>query len=123
MPRRHASGHMAGVTVSASGVLSIVGGFGDLDNHGSVTAQGDLGATTVNIGGGSGDDDFFINPAAAPALVTVSGLGGNDNFFITPSAATAFNIDGGLPVLPTLPGDTLTVDLNGVTNPVFTPGA
>ena len=112
-----------GSTVSASGTLTVTGGFGDLDNCGSVSAFGALAGSTVNIGGGAGEDDFFINPSSAPATVNVFGQAGNDEFFITMSATTAFNIDGGPPVLPTLPGDSLTVDFTGAVNVIFTPGA
>jgi hypothetical protein len=96
-----------------------------------VAVSGELGSDllTVNDQGNSLDHAYTISATevhylAFPLVLydTVESLtlhaGAGDNFIqVTPSANTAIDIDGGAPVLPTLPGDTLELDLTGATSP------
>src|SRR5262249_16598961 len=50
--------------------------------------------------------------------VMVDGLAGNDRFDVTPSTTATFQINGGDPT--TAPGDRLTVNTVGDTNPILT---
>ena len=68
--------------------------------------------------------NFLAGPIASSGIeaVNVNADAGNDTINVAPLTNIAINIDGGSPVLPTLPGDTLNVDFTGTTGLVFTPG-
>lgn len=63
-----------------------------------------------------------VNQALALSSVanlSLAGDGGDDTFDITPAVATTINVDGDLPTPPASPGDSLTVNTAGTTNPVL----
>ncbi|MBK6725109.1 MAG: Ig-like domain repeat protein [Acidobacteria bacterium] len=98
-------GTAAGDTISLS-----------VDGSGFLIATVNAGTTTYRnfIGGafsGSGIEAINLNANA-----------GNDTINVAPLAGTAINIDGGSPVLPTVPGDGLNVNFAGTTGFLFTPG-
>jgi len=68
--------------------------------------------------------NFLGGPFASSGIetVVVNTDAGNDTINIAPLTNSAINIDGGSPVLPTQPGDTLTADLTGATGTSFAPG-
>jgi hypothetical protein len=84
--------------------------------------------TTVHLA------DAFINAGATDNLLGVGGLlytpdmnavtvnlgSGSDSIFVSPSAVSTFNVNAHNPTVA--PGDTLTVAMANVTNPVLTPG-
>jgi hypothetical protein len=70
----------------------------------------------MDIHGGNGADVFnalSVNYQAALGLVRFFGELGNDTIGLTPSATTQFYIDGGPPVRPTFPGDSLFLVFQG----------
>jgi hypothetical protein len=75
----------------------------------------------MDVHGGNGADTFSsrsVNLQPSLALVRFFGEAGNDTIGLTPSATTQFYIDGGPPVRPTFPGDSLFFVFQGaVTQP------
>jgi hypothetical protein len=70
----------------------------------------------MDVLGGAGADTFSsqsVNLQPALALVRFFGEGGNDTVNLTPSATTQFYIDGGPPVQPAFPGDSLFLAFQG----------
>ena len=107
--------------VSAFNNLTVTGGFGEVDGGEAINDLGVVVGALVTFSGGGGADTFIVNPSGGTTPIAINGLGGNDIFTITPDANIAFSIDGGSPVFPTFPGDTLDVDLSAAVNPVYTP--
>ncbi|MFI5166691.1 MAG: hypothetical protein ACHQQS_08735 [Thermoanaerobaculales bacterium] len=113
-------GH-AGVLTTVTSAVTVT----DVGGGASVTVDDSADATgrTVTISGSqvTGASSSAINLGAGVTSLTFDGGTGADAFMVTPSSAVTFTVNGGLPA--TSPGDTLTVDLTGVTTPVNTPGA
>jgi hypothetical protein len=116
------------VNIGNAGVLTTINSavtVTDLGGGASVTVDDSADATgpAVTISGSqvTGASTGAINIGAGVTAVTFNGGTGADTLMVAPSAATTFTLNGGLPT--TAPGDTLTVDLTGVTTPVNTPGA
>jgi len=114
---------------------------GNLDGiAGAVTVNGDAGADTLAIsdaGGATANANVtvantqvgnFAGPADAVAItygtVEALSLTGNANSetFTVQDPGASTTIDGGDPVLPTVPGDTLIYDTTGVVGLDFTSG-
>ena len=77
--------------------------------------------TNVTVTGGGGADIYTLNnpnPATGLATLTLSGSADAETFRVTPSATIPYTIVGGNP-LPPGTGDTLIVELDGVTSPVY----
>jgi len=74
---------------------------------------------TTNIEGGSGADAFNISANTLAGLNNFNGQDGNDTFTVTGSLSpdVLLNIDGGAPVPPASPGDTLSVPPNATIVP------
>ncbi|HUY90682.1 MAG TPA: DUF4214 domain-containing protein [Pirellulales bacterium] len=123
-------------TASASTTPTVTGGSLFVDYTGGASVPQGLafstatsGATlTVSDAGGAAAHAYditssqIVRDGAAPisysgtvATVTVDGGSGNDSFDASPSATATINVNGGLPTA--LPGDALSVDLAGTTNP------
>ncbi|MEQ1643939.1 MAG: Ig-like domain-containing protein, partial [Pyrinomonadaceae bacterium] len=68
--------------------------------------------------------NFLSGPFSSAGIeaVNLNADAGNDTINVAPLAGTAINVDGGSPVLPTVPGDGLNVDFTGTTGFLFTPG-
>ena len=65
------------------------------------------------FGNGSSDDLFNIHYGGNDMQsLTVLGFGGEDQFFVAPSSTMPLNLDGGAPSAPTMPGDTLHLDMS-----------
>jgi uncharacterized repeat protein (TIGR01451 family) len=81
-----------------------------------------FGAGTLIVNGIAGNDTFTVLP-----LTTILGVGsirlngdvGNDTFDVAPSTIFPIDVSGAAPA--TLPGDTLSVNFTGTTNPTLTP--
>ncbi len=54
------------------------------------------------------------------ASITILAGQGSDTLNLTPSASVPFRLEGSAPTPPVLPGDTLDVNLDGVTAPILT---
>jgi len=103
---------------------------------------GEVQASDVSYYGGEGSDSLVINDSVAViphtyiltgasvtrdagpeiildsvAGVTINGGTASDTFTVTPSAEVAFNLSGGQPNLPTLPGDRLDVEFDEALSP------
>ena len=114
----------AGSTISAAaGVILINAGDnavfnGDLSSSSTVTINVDVGPAATDAAGAT---------AAAAGVTTAPGgafLNGGtqaDSFTVKPSATAAFTVNGNAPTV--FPGDTLSLDLTGTTNPVLTVGS
>ena len=95
----------------------------------SISIDGGSGANTLDFTAVPGPLALNLNSGnvtGAPNLSAtgfrrVVGSSGADAFTVVPSATIPFTIDGALP--SACPGDSLTVNLAGVTSPVHTPGA
>lgn len=104
--------------------IRIINGSGDITNNtftGNVTAD-------LLVDGTNSNDIFFIDATsvtfganniaydgAVPDL-DIRGLDGDDTFSVTPSVDTQIFIDGGSPVVPATPGDTLNLTLQNEAN-------
>ncbi len=91
----------------------------------------DIGTTETLIPVGiGGAENMTVNSLVGVAdldAVRMFGFAGDDTFSVVPSPTVAVFMHGGVPVLPTLPGDTISnIDFTGATGTVFTsngPGA
>ncbi|QDU26643.1 Hemolysin, chromosomal [Anatilimnocola aggregata] len=128
-----------GDTFTQTGSL-VAGGMGDITiSLGAGTDQYNAATTatavltalgnTITINGGNGNDtillgdQFFAATISAASTILNGNDGtnnpdGSDTFKVRASTTTPFTIDGDDPTEPTLPGDTLFVDLTGVSGPV-----
>ncbi|QDU29791.1 Hemolysin, chromosomal [Anatilimnocola aggregata] len=118
---------VAGIT----GDITISLGAGADQFNAATTATAVLTASlnTITINGGDGNDTILLGDQNFAATISAANtiLNGNDGtnnpdgsdtFKVRASAFTPFTIDGDDPTEPTLPGDTLFVDLTGVSGPV-----
>lgn len=83
----------------------------------------DIGTTEALIPvGAGGGDSMAVNSLAGVSDLTalnLFGLEGDDTFNVVPSSTVSFIVNGGSPILPTLPGDALSVDVTGTTGLVL----
>jgi uncharacterized repeat protein (TIGR01451 family) len=107
---------LAGVT--ASGTVQLTAGS-DFTLPAGQTVQA-MGSVTLAGGADGGGAVITIHGAVTGSSVDVNGGTGSDTFNVTPGATAALNIHGDFPAPPANPGDTLSVDLTGTTNPVVT---
>jgi Domain of unknown function DUF11/Domain of unknown function (DUF4214) len=107
---------VAGVT--ASGTVQLTAG-GDFTLPAGQAVQA-TGSVTLTGGAGGGGAVITIRGAVSGSAVDVNGGTGSDTFDVTPGATAALNIHGDLPGPPASPGDTLSVDTAGTTNPGVT---
>jgi hypothetical protein len=136
----------ASISVSTSGALTVPAGASVQDSGGPVTLTADtsnsgvtitldgvLSGTAVNVFGGDASDTFNIDVAAGSyGAVTVSAVASgaasdDDTFNVTPSSnGTTYFINGSDGSGPTeaVPGDTLTINFAGTTGNALsaTPG-
>ena len=118
------------ITASGTGDITISLGAGNDQYDAASTATAVLTALddTITINGNNGDDMILLGDQffAATISATDTFLNGNDatnapdgsdTFKVRASSTTSFRIDGDDPTTP-IPGDTLWVDLTGVTGPV-----
>ncbi|QDU31369.1 Hemolysin, chromosomal [Anatilimnocola aggregata] len=119
------------ITANAAGDITISLGAGTDQFNAATTATAVLTASlnTITINGGNGNDtillgdQFFAATISAASTILNGNNGtnnpdGSDTFKVRASTTTPFTIDGDDPTEPTLPGDTLFVDLTGVSGPV-----
>ncbi len=95
--------------------LTFTGGSGN--NTLTVSDANDNTAHTYTITGSNVVRDGTAITFTKVAGVTVTGGNQADTFNVTPSPATTFTVNGGNPTPPALPGDTLNVNLAGLTTP------
>ena len=112
-------GNAGTLTVNSDLFVTDAGGGGSLVVDDSADATGRT--VTISATQITGASNGAINFGAGVTALTFNGGTGADTFAVTPNATATLAINGGLPT--TCPGDILTVDLAGVTNPVSTPGA
>lgn len=98
-----------------------------IDSGGNDTIDFTPGAAGVTID----MDSTAVQPVAAGNTIQITtasaienfvGSSFNDTIYMIPLLVPR-TVDGGPPVLPTLPGDTLSLDLTGTVNPVLTVGS
>ena len=116
-----------GVTVESTGanVVLTAGDDFTMDATSQINA-----ATTIGIfvDPSVGDPDAvggtvdLVGGISAPGGTTVTGGDDDDTFNILPSSTSTIVIVGGDPTLPAVPGDTLNIDLSGVTDPALVLG-
>ncbi len=114
------------VNIGDAGVLTTINSavtVTDLGGSASVTVDDSADATgrAVTISGTqiTGASTGAISFGAGVTAVTFNGGTGADTFTVTPSANTAMSINGDDPAPPTSPGDTLAMNLSGLTNPML----
>ncbi len=112
-------GNAGTLTVNSALFVTDTGGGGSLVLDDSADSIGRT--VTISSSQVTGASTGAINFGAGITSLAFSGGTGADTFAVTPSAAVALTVGGGDPT--TCPGDSLTVDLTSVTNPVSTPGA
>ena len=111
----------SGVTVTASSGDVTFNAGDDVSIPAGAIVQAAFGNILLNVDGAAGTD----SDVGTGATVTVAGtltavsttiLGGADSdiFNVLPQAGTPISVDGQAPVLPTLPGDTLNMELSGI---------
>ena len=83
-----------------------------LDGSGSLT--GENVDSTWNLNAAPTYTDA-ANTLSFSSFDTIQGGSGNDTFNVVPQQTQPWTIDGGPPVLPTLPGDVLNLNLTGTT--------
>ncbi|QGQ22586.1 choice-of-anchor D domain-containing protein [Gimesia benthica] len=116
-----------GVTVESTGadVVLTAGDDFTMDATSQINA-----ATTIGIfvDPSVGDPDAvggtvdLVGGISAPGGTTVTGGDDDDTFNILPSSTSTIAVVGGDPTLPAVPGDTLNIDLSGVTDPALVLG-
>ncbi|MBN70646.1 MAG: hypothetical protein CME32_15365, partial [Gimesia sp.] len=116
-----------GVTVESTGadVVLTAGDDFTMDATSQINA-----ATTIGIfvDPSAGDPDAvggtvdLVGGISAPGGTTVTGGDDDDTFNILPSSTSTIAVVGGDPTLPAVPGDTLNIDLSGVTDPALVLG-
>ncbi|WP_254509681.1 PA14 domain-containing protein [Anatilimnocola floriformis] len=115
---------IAGATISsAAGLILINAGDngvfnGDLSSSSTVTINVDVGPAATDAAGAAATAGGVTT---APGGAFLNGNVNNDTFTVKPSSTAAFTVNGNLPT--TFPGDTLSLDLTGTTNPVLTIGS
>ncbi len=127
----HTVSYFSDNDATGSGNVAVDGLLVSIESVHGVTVNGNAGSDALTVLGAATASVFGITPtqvtvngsetatSAGVARVTVNGGNGSDTFSVTPSATTTFNVNGGLPNLPASPGDTLNVNLTGVTNPIL----
>ena len=139
----HGDGVIRGTISAGAGIPTVTGGaedntlLVDFANGaalpGGLDYQAGAGADSLTVsdaGDGVNTHAYVANGAGVTrdgTTVSTTGVesvavnGGElaDTFTVTPSASTTFAIDGNNPIPPASPGDTLTVDLTGTTNPIL----
>ncbi|QDU49052.1 golvesin C-terminal-like domain-containing protein [Gimesia panareensis] len=112
-----------GVTVESTGADVVLNSGDDflLSLGGSVIADTTITVNIDPITDGTGATVDLLGNVDA-TLTTINGGDDSDIFNILPTSDSPINIDGGNPALPG-PGDTLNIDLSGVTNPALVLGA
>ncbi|WP_417382519.1 choice-of-anchor D domain-containing protein [Gimesia sp.] len=116
----------AGVTVESTGDNVILNSGDDF----TLALTGTVRAATtieINVDPSAGDPDAagaIVNLLGNvdATLTTINGGDDNDIFNILPTGTSPITVNGGSPALPTIPGDTLNIDLTGLTSPVLTLG-
>ena len=116
----------AGASVTSSGAGIVLNVADDVFIAGDLTAATSL---TITVDAGAADPGVGSIVTITGAVTTTTGTtitGGDDSdtFNLAPQSTTSFDVDGGAPVFPTLPGDTLNLDLSGIAagNTVLTLG-
>jgi hypothetical protein len=79
----------------------------DFANKSNLTVHANAGDDTVRV--------TSLTGVAGLATVTLTGGDGNDTFIVTPSATIPFTVHGGKLIPPATPGDTLDLNLAGIT--------
>ena len=110
-------------------VLGSLGQPVNISNSGVGTATavltGPTAGSTFNISPTqtvvSGSVAQTVTYTSSLTSLTVNGGPGSDTFNVSPSATMAITIDGGAPAPPTAPGDTLALNLAGITGESQTP--
>jgi hypothetical protein len=122
--------------LALAGLENFVGGTAN-DTFNASLGGGGVPSGTFNLDGGTGTDSFIGTGTVGQDILDVSGtgltgsatigltavekltlntLGGDDVINLTPTTGVNFTLDGGDPT--TAPGDTLNVDVTGLTEPV-----
>ena len=133
-----------GTVDSGSGIPSVVGGAqvdvvlvdftggASLPDDLDVQGGGGTDSLTVSDAGGAVAHAYVISGASVTRdvvttisttgveNVAVNGGNASDTFSVTPAVITTFAIDGNNPTPPASPGDSLSVDTTGTTNPMLT---
>ncbi len=98
--------------------LTFTGGSGN--NTLTVSDTNDNTAHTYTITGSTVVRDGTTINYSKVGGVTLTGGNQADTFNVTPNPETTFTVNGGNPTPPALPGDTLNVNLAGLTTPQLT---
>ena len=118
------SGFGTGISASAADTLNLQDDiFTSNTSGGSITGVTNLNVTSTSpadqtVTVTSGPDTYQFNSENAIGFGGVTNLAfntgdGSDTFDVQPSSTTSISINGGNPTLPTLPGDTVTLNLAG----------
>jgi uncharacterized repeat protein (TIGR01451 family) len=93
---------------------------------GPLTLSDQNGSAAHTYGVNTGSNHQIVRDGAAPVTwnanitnVTVTGGSLSDTFNVTPDASDDFAVNGGNPVPPAAPGDTLNLNLAGTSNPAL----
>lgn len=97
------------------GAINIDGGAGNNEASALDLAQVAGRSYTLIPGLFTRDGGIFVTFANLATFEVNAGTG-NDTFDVATSTETLFVLNGNLPALPTLPGDTLNLDLSGAAN-------
>ncbi|WP_417398278.1 beta strand repeat-containing protein, partial [Gimesia chilikensis] len=116
-----------GVTVESTGadVVLTAGDDFTMDATSQINAATTIG---IYVDPSAGDPDAvggtvdLVGGISAPGGTTVTGGDDDDTFNILPSSTSTIAVVGGDPTLPAVPGDTLNIDLSGVTDPALVLG-
>ncbi len=105
-------------TGTLDGVVNISDTAGTND---TVAVNGPAAGATFVVGGTQTtvNGDQVVNYDGSVEALTASGQAGTDSFTVTPSATLPIAVNGNAPTTPGT-GDTLAVDLTGVTAPLLT---
>jgi hypothetical protein len=134
-PLRLISGGGGTDTIDMTGLPGPAGAARTVDLAGGTIAEVVTNFNGIEVFKGNGTNDILRGPDAAntwsitgitagnlaggpsfSGFPNIVGGTGTDAFTVAPSPTTTLTIDGGLPAAP--PGDSLTVDLTGVTSPI-----
>jgi|GEM_PF-2946039 len=116
----------AGASVTSTGAGVVLNVADNATIAGAISSAAGL-AISLDAGAidpGVGSAVSITGPITTATGSTITGGGDDDTFNLAPQTTTSFAIDGGAPVLPVTPGDTLNLDLSGVAagNTVLTLG-
>src|SRR5262249_54996900 len=116
------------ITVTTGTIHSLTGSVA-LNAGDNVVAQSAAtlqALTTITITGDAGNADsgtgatVTVKATLTAASAIVNGNTDNDPVHLPPSGGTPITVHGSAPALPTLPGDTLDLDLSSVASPTLT---